>query len=147
MALTAKRKELGTWFSSCILTYVWLIFSLNIFDLTLFFRPKIAKIWKVTSANYRQTRKGRRLIFCMDTTLTLRIIHRKYKFAGLKFLALLAKKTSFQKFCWTSTPFSPIEYYLHAPIFSQMVDDYHSLHKNSIFWKKNHWQFTFLTKM
>ena len=34
----------------------------------------------------------------MDTTLTLRIIHRKYEFAGLSFFALLAKKRILNNF-------------------------------------------------
>jgi len=83
----------------------------------------------------------------MDTTLTLRIIHRKYEFAGLSFFALLAKKRIFNNFAELLPPFTSIEYYLHAPIFSQMVDDDHSFNMNSIFWKNNHWQFTFLIKM
>ena len=69
----------------------------------------------------------------MDTTLTLRIIHRKYEFAGLSFFALLAKKRIFNNFAELLPPFTSIEYYLHAPIFSQMVDDDHSFHMNSKF--------------
>ena len=41
-----------------------------------------------------------RLIFCMDTILTLRTIHRKYEFAGLRIFAK-GKKTQPNKFIFS----------------------------------------------
>ena len=54
----------------------------------------------------------------MDTTLSLRIIQRKYEFAGLSFFALLAKKRIFNDFAELLPPLLLLNLFARSNFFT-----------------------------